>query len=117
MKTELNKLPQLNHFQTIFINVEGLGQWAFEDPIQNRDKIFDRLVESSLSHKFLSVHRDFSKILGDTIHFTFVTDDDFYGVVWTDKEVEVIAKWLNILKQPTMDELIDEVMNERQISE
>lgn len=87
----MNKIKpfKLYSFHTFYINVEGVGQWVFEKPNENGDKIFDRIIDSSTTHNLKSITR-----IDNNIFFNFVTQDDEEGRMLDVDDVDVLYKWL-----------------------
>ena len=95
----------LNKLQTFYINVEGVGQFVIENPKNNGEKIFDRIVDSSTSHNLKCMDRS-----GFSIFIDFVTQDDEEGKMLDADDVQILYRWLVL--QPNEEEIIDEIVDE-----
>lgn len=101
MNINIRPFP-LSPVQTFYINVESVGQWVFENPKENGNKIFDRIIDSSTTHNLKSFTR-----VGSSIFINFVTQDD--GQMLDVDDVNVLFRWL--CSKPLSDEeLIDEFL-------
>ena len=103
--TNIIKPFVLNKLQTFYINVEGVGWFVIENPKNNGEKIFDRIVDSSTSHNLKCMVK-----LGFSIFINFVTQDDEEGKMLDADDVQILYRWL--VMQPTEEEIIDEIVDE-----
>lgn len=104
--TNLIRPFPLSPIQTFYIAVEGLGQCVFDNPIDNGDKIFDRIIDASTTHNLKSFIR-----IGSSIFINFVTQDDEDGKMLDADDVGLLYNWL-IYTPPTDQEIIDEFLDE-----
>lgn len=104
--TNIIKPFKLQPFQTFYIAVEGLGQWVFENPKVNGNKIFDRIIDSSTTHNLKSFTR-----VGSSIFINFVTQDDEDSLILDADDVGTLYNWLCV-KPKTDQEVIDEFLEE-----
>lgn len=105
MNIRIRPFP-LSPIQTFYINVEGLGQWVFDNPKVNGNKIFDRIIDSSTTHNLKSFTR-----VGSSIFINFVQQDDEDSRILAEDDVGLLYKWL-AYTPPTDQELIDEFLDE-----
>lgn len=103
--TNIIKPFKLYPFNTLYIDVEGVGRWVFENPNENGDKIFDRIIDSSLTHNLKSILR-----LDSGIYLTFVTQDDEDGRMLDEDDVDILYRWLCV-KPLTEDEFVEQFLN------
>lgn len=103
--TNIIKPFVLNKLQTFYINVEGVGQFVIENPKDNGEKIFDRIVDSSTSHNLKYMTKS-----GFFIFIVFVTQDDKDGKMLDADDVQILYRWLVL--QPNEEEIIDEIVDE-----
>lgn len=102
----LIKTFKLQTFHTFYINVEGVGQWVFENPKVNGNKIYDRITDSLLTHNFKSMTR-----IGSSIFINFVHQDDEDGKIIDTEDIGTLYTWLCV-KPKTDQEIIDEFLDE-----
>ena len=103
--TNIIKPFVLDKLQTFYINVEGVGQFVIENPKNNGEKIFDRIVDSSTSHNLKCMDKQ-----GFSIFINFVTQDDEEGKMLDADDVQILYRWLVL--QPTEEKIIDEIVDE-----
>ena len=106
MTVNIIKPFKLYPFHTFYINVEGVGQWVFENPNGNGDKIFDRIIDSSFTHNLKSISRIDTKVF-----ITFVTQDDEDGHAIDADDANLLYRWLCV-KPLTEDEFVEQFLNE-----
>lgn len=113
MNIDKKELPRLLPFQTFMILREGLEPIEIMNPTNNEraNEIFDLIVRASDSHKLKSLKR--LRLDGDSIVMTFVDEDDEDGIELDADDVELLARWLEVMPPPTIDDILEEVMNER----
>lgn len=70
------------------------------------------IVRTTDSHKLKSLKR--LRLAGDdSIVMTFVDEDDEDGIELDADDVELLARWLEVMPPPTIDDILEKVMNER----
>lgn len=114
MNIDKKELPILRPFQTFVVLREGLEPIYIENPTtkEHANEIFDLIVRTTDSHNFRSL-----KVLLETgdycVVMMFVDVDDETGIELDAEDIELLARWLEVIPPPTIDEILEEVVNER----